>query len=71
MCACVSTPKLLITSGMKRSPYNWLNKFYRFYMAAKIGIISKRGLRIIRYYINQPNRSKLVLYNLLLLLTIL
>ena len=35
-------------------------------MAAKIGIISEHGLTIEVHCINQPNKSKLVLYKLLL-----
>ena len=36
-------PRLLITSGMMWcdiDPYDWLNKFYGFYMATVVGIIS-------------------------------
>ena len=36
-------PRLLITSGVMWcdiDPYDWLNKFYGFYMAAVVGIIS-------------------------------
>ena len=50
MCfACVSAPRLLITSGMMWcdiDPYDWLNKFNGFYMAAVVGIISGRDLSI-------------------------
>ena len=44
--------RLLITSGVMRcdidrvSPYDWLNEFYDFYMAAVIGIVSGRVLSI-------------------------
>ena len=31
-----------------------LNKFYSFYMAAVVGIISKRGLRTETHHRNQP-----------------
>ena len=37
LCVCVSlSPRLLIpiTSGMIWTPYDWLNKFYSFYMGA-------------------------------------
>ena len=43
-----------------------LNKFYSLYMAAVVGIISRRGLRSEGHHIDQPNESKLALYNLLL-----
>ena len=46
MCACVSDPRLLITSGVIWTPYDWLYKFYSFYMAAAVVIGSRRGLRI-------------------------
>ena len=46
---CVSPPlRLLITSGMMWcdiwSPYDWLNKFYSFYMVAVVVINDGRGL---------------------------
>ena len=53
------------------SPYDWLNKFYGFYMTAMVGIISavcRCGLKIERHHRNQPNKSKLVLYKPFLLL---
>ena len=46
---CVSTPRLLITSGMMRCnihPYHWFNKLYGFYTAAVVGIISGHSLNI-------------------------
>ena len=40
ICVCVCLlPWLLITSGMIWIPYNWLHKFYNFYMAAVVNII--------------------------------
>ena len=40
-------PRLVITSGMIWTSYDWLNKLYSFCIAAIIGsIISRRGLRI-------------------------
>ena len=39
---CVSTPRLLITSGMIWTLYDWLNKFYSCYMV----IIDGYGLGI-------------------------
>ena len=44
---CISVcvyPRLLITSGVILTPYDWSNKFYGFYIAAVVGIISGRGL---------------------------
>ena len=38
-------PRLLITSGIMWcdiDPYNWLNKFYGFYMAVIVDIVSGR-----------------------------
>ena len=65
---CVSVclpPRLVITSGVMwrdMDPYDWLNKYYSFFMAAIVGIISRRGFRIKAHHRNQPNKSKLVLY---------
>ena len=43
--ACVCPPpRLLITSGVICTPYDWLNKFYGFYMAAMVGIGSGRDV---------------------------
>ena len=69
VCVCVFVyvcppPRLLITSGMigmKLSPYDWLKKFYRFYMVAIVGISSRGGLIIEALHRNQRNKSKLVL----------
>ena len=42
VCVCVCPPlRLLITSGVMWcdiDPYDWLNKFYGFYMATVVGI---------------------------------
>ena len=51
MCVCVCLcvcppPRLLITSGMIWTPYDWLNKFYSFYMVTAVVIGSRHGLRI-------------------------
>ena len=48
--------------GMMWIPYDWLNKFYNFYMAAVISIISRRGLRIKVCRRNHPNKIMLLLY---------
>ena len=42
MCVCVP-PKLLITSGMIRTPYDWLNKSYSCYMAIVVVIVNGHG----------------------------
>ena len=47
--ACVSAPRLLITGGVMWcdvDPYDWLNKFYGFCMAAVVDIVSGRGVSI-------------------------
>ena len=50
MCVFVYLPpKLLITGGLmwlNMDPHDWLKRLYRFYMAAIVSIISRRGLRI-------------------------
>ena len=46
MCVCVCTPRLLTTSGVMWTPYDWVNKFYSFYMAAAVIIGGGCGLRI-------------------------
>ena len=49
MCVCVRLPpRLLITSGVIWIPYDWLNKFYSFYVAAVVGIVSRHGLALMR-----------------------
>ena len=57
----VCSLRLLITSSMIWTPYDWLNKFYSFYMAAAV-ISSGCGLRIEECCGNQPNKSKPALY---------
>ena len=59
------SPRLLINSGVKWTPYDWLNKGYSSYMAAVVFIGDGCGLRIEVRYRNQPNKSKLLLYKLL------
>ena len=66
VCVCVSPPlSILITSGMVwhdiTPPYDWLNKFYRLYVAAVAGIIGRYGLTIEVHHWNQLNKSKLAL----------
>ena len=44
------------------SSYDWLNKSYSFYVAAVVGVVSRRGLRIEVH----RRRSKLTLYKSLI-----
>ena len=46
VCVCVSAPRLLITSGVIWTPYDWLNKFYSCYMATVVIIVNGRGFGI-------------------------
>ena len=56
MCVCVCVcvfaclpPRLLKTTGViwcDIDPYDWSNRFYGFYMAAVVGIVSGRGMSI-------------------------
>ena len=43
MFACLPL-RLLITSGMIWTLYDWLNKFYSFYMTAVVNIVSWHGM---------------------------
>ena len=65
MSVCMYPSRLLITSGMIWTPYDWLNKFYCFYVAVVANIISRCGLSIDAHYRNKPNKSKLVVYKTL------
>ena len=65
LCGCVCVrppPRLLITSGMICTPYDWLNKFYS-YMGAVVRIVSGVALASIRVV---ETKSKLALYKLLI-----
>ena len=47
LCVCLCPPpRLLITSGVIWTLYDWLNKFYRCYMAIIVGIVDGCGLDI-------------------------
>ena len=71
MCVCVCVcvcmcplPRLKITSGVMwhdMTPYDWLNKFYNFYIAAVVSIISIHGFIIEACHRNEPNKSKVSL----------
>ena len=54
---CVSLPpRLLITSGVIWTPYDWLNKFYSCYMVVVVVINNGCGLGIdlfIYLFVNQ------------------
>ena len=45
VCVCLPS-RLLITSGVIYTPYDWLNKFYSCYMANVVIIVNGRGLGI-------------------------
>ena len=68
VCVCVCPPlRQLITSGVIWTPYDWLNKGFNFYNKAAVVVISGGcGFRIEARRSNQPNKSKLLLYKLLL-----
>ena len=51
---------------MIRTSFDLLNKFYGFYMAAVVGIVSGHGVCIHTRHGNQPNKNKLALYKPLL-----
>ena len=44
--ACVSVPKAMNNKWRDINPCDWLNKFYGFYMAVVVHIISGHGLSI-------------------------
>ena len=47
VCACVCVaPRLLITSGVIWTSYDWLSKFYSCYMATVVIIVNGRSLGI-------------------------
>ena len=58
--------RLLITNGVIWTPYDWLHKFYSFYVAAIVGIISRCVISIDALCENQPNKHKLTLFKLLI-----
>ena len=39
----------------------WLNKFFNFYMAVVVNIVSRRRLRIETCHRNQSNKTNLIL----------
>ena len=45
MSVYVFAPRLLITIGVMWSSYDWLNKFYSYYMVAVVVIGGGRGLK--------------------------
>ena len=48
-CVCVSRPKAINNLWCDMviwSPYDWLNKFYSFYMVILVGIVNWHGLGI-------------------------
>ena len=70
-CLCVCPLlMLLITSAMILTTYDWLNKSYSFYIATVVIVSGEYSLRIKAHFRNQPNKSKLPLYMLLLFNTL-
>ena len=68
VCGCVyPPPRLLITSDVIWTSYDWLIKFYTCYIAAVVIIDDGRGLWVETCRINQSNKSKLSLYKPLLI----
>ena len=62
VCVCLCTPpRLLITSDVIWTPYDWLNKFYIFCVAVTVDILSRHGLSIDVYHGNKLNKYKLAL----------
>ena len=63
VCVYVSAQRILLTSGVIWTSYDWLNKFYSFYIAAVVDIVNGCDLSIDVRCRNQPNKSKVALYN--------
>ena len=61
---CLPPEAQLIISGMIWTLYDWVSKFYSFYMAAIVDIVGRGGLTIEVHHGNQPSRSKLALCTL-------
>ena len=63
MCVCVwlgyFNNQQVVWCGMIWTYYNWLKKFYNFYMAAVVSITSRHGFRIEVYHGNKY-KTKLV-----------
>ena len=57
--------RLLITSGMIWIPYDWLNMFYSFHVAAVIRTTSRCGLSIDAHSGNMWVRSKQQVKNMI------
>ena len=53
-------------TGVIWTSHDWLNKFYSLYMVAIVSIVSRHGVWIKARHRNQPNKSKIALYRLLL-----
>ena len=58
VCLCVCPPpRLLITSGVIWTSYDWLNKFYSCDMATVVVIVNGRGLGIGTRRRHKPHKS--------------
>ena len=61
-CVCAPNLKAINNQWYLWTPYDWLNKFYSFYIAAVAGDISRCSLSIDTYSENQPNKHNIILY---------
>ena len=66
VCVCVATLKANNNKWHDMDPYDRLNYFYSFYKTTVVSIVSRRSLRNEVCNRKEPNKSKLVLYKLLL-----
>ena len=65
MCVFVCVFCLLLStrlSGIVWTQYDWVNKFYNFYMSAVVDVVSRCGSSIDAHHRNQPSEGRLVLY---------
>ena len=63
VCMCVCLPlRILITSGLIWTLYNWLNNLYSSCVATVVSILSMHGLSIDACHEDQPNLYKPALY---------
>ena len=63
VCMCVSvcvSPHEAIISYVIQTMYDWLNKFYSFYIAAVVSSVSRCDLSIDVCHRNRPNKSNTV-----------
>ena len=58
VCVCVFAPEAINNQWCERTPYDWLNKFSKFYVAVVGGIVNRDGLSI------DVHRNKLIFFYL-------